>query len=345
MRTMALYPLKFKPLLLEKIWGGRKFETVLGRTLPPNAQIGESWELYDFPPGVLNNSSDWISAEVANGPMAGRTLHSLVTEFGRQLHGDVPLVSPSGQFPILIKFLDAREHLSVQVHPDEAYAASNPGAHLKSEAWYVIQSDPGSVLFKGLRKGVTRHQFETACNNGTVEDLINAIPVKEGSCFYLPSGTVHALGKGILVAEVQTPSDTTFRVFDFNRIDASTGQRRTLHVNQAMQCINFGEEPPTSPRAHVGGIFTTVSQLVSCEHFKLEKVRFTEGVEEPIPYDEPVVWIMLEGQAQITVKGIKDPVPLSKGETVFLPAEMDTPIIKTKTDCIWLEATFPTKTS
>ena len=112
-----------------------------------------------------------------------------------------------------------------------------------------------------------------------------------------------------------------------------------------MQCINFAEEPPQPPRAHVGGIFTTVSQLVSCEHFKLEKVRLTEGVEEPIPYDEPVVWIMLEGQAQITVKGIKDPVSLTKGETLLLPAEMDTPTIKTKTDCIWLEATFPTKKS
>ncbi len=339
---MALYPLKFKPLLVEKIWGGRKLQTVLGRDLPEGKQIGESWEIYDFPPGVLNDSGDWVSAKVANGPLAGRTLHSLVEEFGTQLYGDVGLVGPHGQFPVLIKYLDAREHLSVQVHPDRAYADQNPGAHLKSEAWYVVQSDAGSRLFKGLRKGVSREQFAAGLRSGTVEELINAVAVKEGSCFYLPSGTVHALGKGILVAEIQTPSDTTFRVFDFNRIDDATGKARDLHVEQAMQCIAFGEETPGPARTHVAGLFTTVTQLVSCEHFKLEKVRFTEGVEEPVPYDEPVVWMMLEGEARITVKGVREAVVLRRGDTVLLPARMDEPVLKTLTDCVWLEVTFPT---
>ena len=131
---MPLYPLKFKPRYVEKIWGGRKFETVLGKSLPPAAQIGESWELYDFPPGVVEGSTDWVSAIVAQGPLAGKSLHELVQDFGEELTGDVRLSGEHGQFPILIKFLDARQDLSVQVHPDEQFCRENRGAHLKSEA-------------------------------------------------------------------------------------------------------------------------------------------------------------------------------------------------------------------
>src|SRR5690606_18001256 len=128
------------------------------------------------------------------------------------------------------------------------------------------------------------------------------------------------------VAEVQTPSDTTFRVFDFNRVDPSTGKTRSLHVQQALQCIDFSGRPQApQTRSHVAGVFTTVTQLVSCEYFKIEKVRFTEGVDEAVPYDEPVVWIMLEGTAQVRVKGMKEPVEFTRGETILLPAEMDEP--------------------
>lgn len=338
-----LYPLKFKPRFVEKIWGGRKLQSVLGKALPAGP-IGESWELYDFPPGTIDQSIGWVSAEVAEGPLAGRTLHWIVEEFGSALHGDVPLLA-GGQFPILIKFLDARENLSVQVHPDQAYAAAHPGAHLKTEAWYVVENDPGARLYQGLRPGVGREQFGQAIEQGTVEQLIKAIPVKPGQCFYLPSGTVHALGAGILVAEVQTPSDTTFRVFDFNRLDPTTGRPRKLHVEEALECINFEQPAQTAQvRSHVGGMFTTVTRLVSSPFFILEKVRFTEGVEEPVPYDQPVVWIMLEGQVQVKVDGLKEPVRIGKGDTVLLPAHMNNPIISTQSDCVWLEVTFPTRT-
>ncbi|MDB5297671.1 MAG: pmi, partial [Phycisphaerales bacterium] len=205
---MDLYPLKFKPRLVEKIWGGRKLESVLGKPLPAGKQIGESWELYDFPPGVVDGSSDWVSAAVADGPLAGRTLHALLAELGADVHGDVPLVpvagSDVGQFPILIKYLDAREDLSIQVHPDAAYCAAHPGAHLKTEAWYVLQHDAGARVLKGLNPGVTREAFEQASAAGTVERLIGSVPAKVGQCHFLPSGTVHALGAGMLVAEVQT---------------------------------------------------------------------------------------------------------------------------------------------
>jgi mannose-6-phosphate isomerase len=339
-----LYPFKFKPRLVEKMWGGRKIETVLGKPLPDGKQIGESWELYDFPPGVVEKSADWVSSEIANGPLAGRSLHWAISEFGADVYGDVPLSGSAGQFPILIKFLDAREDLSVQVHPDADYCNTHPGADLKSEAWYILQNDPGARLLKGLRPGVTRETFAAAIEAGTVEQLIQSIPVKPGQCYYLPSGTVHALGAGILVAEVQTPSDTTYRVFDFNRIEPATGKPRTLHVDEAMQCIDFsGAAEAKQTRSHVAGLFTTVSRLVTSPYFKMEKVRFTEGVEEPVPYDEPVVWIMLEGKAQVRVSGVSEPIEFARGETVLLPAAMKDPVIKTLEDCVWLEVTFPTR--
>jgi mannose-6-phosphate isomerase len=337
---MSLYPFKFKPRLVEKIWGGRKLQSVLGKPLPEGKTIGESWELYDFPPGVVDQGSQWVSSEIANGPLAGRTLHQILEEYGTQFYGDVPLLDDR-QFPILIKYLDAREDLSLQVHPTRAYADAHPGAHLKTEAWYVLQNDPGAKLYRGLKPGVTREVFSSAIASGTVLETVNALAVKPGQCFFLPSGTVHALGEGILVAEVQTPSDTTFRIFDFDRLE--NGKPRKMHVEEALQCIDFEKsDEPEQRRAHTAGFFTTVTRLVTSEFFKVEKVRFVEGVEEAVPYDEPVVWMMLEGTAEVRVAGIKEPIRFGRGETVLLPAQMKNPVIKTLSDCVWLEVTFPT---
>jgi len=330
--SIALYPLKFKPRYLEKMWGGRKIETVLGKPLPPGKLIGESWELCDFPPGVVDNSADWISSVVADGPLAGRTLHQLVGEFGRQLHGDVPLVGAAGQFPILIKFLDARQDLSVQVHPDRPYAAAHPEAHLKSEAWYIVQADPGSRLLKGLAPGTTREAFSAAVASGNVESLIQSVPVREGDCYYLPSGTLHALGAGILAAEVQTPSDTTFRVFDFNRIDPSTGQPRKVHVEKALECIDFsgsGKPKAAGPR------------LVECEYFTIEKKTARAGDTGSIDSSGPVVWIMLRGHAQLKAEDQAIATGMRPGETVLLPAVMKQPWRRHLTDCEWLEVGLP----
>jgi mannose-6-phosphate isomerase len=342
---MALYPLKFHPRLVEKMWGGRKIETVLGKPLPQNKPIGESWELFDFPPGVVEKSNDWVSAQIANGPLAGRSLHWAVGEFGSELTGNVPLAG-AGQFPILIKFLDAREDLSVQVHPPQEYADAHPEAHLKSEAWYVLENDPGARIFKGLAPGVTKGQYQASLVDGTSERFLKSIPVREGDCYYLPSGTVHALGAGILAAEVQTPSDTTFRVFDFNRVDPSSGKQRTLHVEQAMQCIDFSGKPERrQEQSHAAGAFTTVTNLVTCPYFTMDKVRLIKGVEQPIPYDDPVVWIMLEGEAELRVDGVAEATTVKRGETVLLPAAMEKPMIRTKSDCVWIEVTFPVTAS
>jgi len=331
---IPLYPLKFKPRYLEKMWGGRKIETILGKPLPAGKLIGESWELCDFPPGVVDHSRDWISSEVAEGPLAGRTLHQLVGEYGKQLHGDVPLVGPHGQFPILIKFLDARDDLSVQVHPDRNYAAAHPDAHLKSEAWFVVQADAGSRILMGLTPGTTRESFTTALRGGAVSSLFAAVPAKAGDCFYLPSGTVHALGAGILAAEVQTPSDTTFRVFDFNRIDPATGKTRKLHIDEALQCIAV--TPPGKAQSPAPG-----TPLVRCEYFTIEKKSARAGESTPITTRGPSVWMMLAGEARLTTEEQTTPTEARLGETILLPPSLNRPSRRHLTDCQWLEVTFP----
>ena len=341
---MTLYPLKFTPQFVQKMWGGRKLEEVFAKPLPPGQQIGESWELYDFPPGVVQGSTDWVSATIANGPLAGKTLHDLVLSAGSDLYGDVSLVGPAGQFPILIKYLDARKDLSVQVHPDAAYCANHPEAHMKSEAWYVVRHAPGARILKGLMPGVSRDAFENSIADGSVEKMIKSIPVKDGDCHYLPSGTIHALGAGIFAAEVQMPSDTTYRVFDFNRVEPTTGKLRGLHVQQALECIDFsGKQAGEQRRSHSASFHATVTRLCACEFFTIEKVRFSQGVEQPIPYDQPVVWMMLQGQCEVRVDGLAEPTWISAGDTILFPAKVAKPILKTLTDCVWLEITFPTR--
>jgi mannose-6-phosphate isomerase len=333
---MALYPLKFKPRPVEKMWGGRKLATELAKPHLPGGPVGESWEIYDFPPGVVEKSKGWLSAEVAEGPLAGRTLHELTTDFRHDLCGDVPLLAPHGQFPLLIKFLDAREDLSIQVHPDSKYAASFADVFLKSEAWYIVQADPGSRLYKGLKPGTTREQFRHAIEAGDCDRLLNTVEVRPGDCFYLPSGTVHALGAGILAAEVQTPSDTTFRVHDFNRVDPKTGKKRDLHVEQAMACIQFSEASSATPApAPAAPRFGIRRALASCEFFEMEEVLVPEGISQSLPLGRPAIWIMLHGHAKI------GPTTLTRGQTVLLPAAMTDPLLTTATQCRWLEVRFP----
>jgi mannose-6-phosphate isomerase len=331
---MPLYPLKFHPRLVVKMWGGRKLQTVLGKALPPDKPVGESWELYDFPPGVVEGSSDWVSSVIADGPYAGRTLHWAMQEFGRDLLGSAKPAGVHGQFPLLIKFLDAREDLSVQVHPDEQYAREHPEAHLKTEAWYVIQHDRDARLFKGLRPGATRDQFGAAIERGQVEQHLQSIDARIGDCHYLPSGTVHALGGGILVAEVQTPSDTTFRVYDFNRVDPSTGKHRKLHVREAMQCIKFEqrEEPPPAGPAGV---------LVRSPFFQMRRIWLRAGAIEQMAGERPIVLIMLEGNAGIRAGREPDVVQISRGQTVLLPASLKNITIDAEAESQMLEVSIP----
>jgi len=339
MSDQPLYPLKFEPIYKAKVWGGRAL-AALGRDLPDEGAIGESWELADLSQSSATGGGGGQERSIiANGPLAGRSLHEVMNRYGKKLMGRLEPTA-EGNFPLLVKYLDAKENLSVQVHPSPAYAATHVEAHLKSEAWYIVEAQPGAAIYKGIVEGVTAEQFEAAIESGdraAVEKLLIRVPVKAGDCHYLPSGTCHALGAGIVVAEVQTPSDTTFRVYDWGRTD------RALHVKEALLCMTFG--PPNvrefEKRTHMAGMFAAVTRLVLCEHFRIEKVRMHEGFEQELPYDQPAVWMVLQGRAVIDPGNGAEAVEIARGDTLLIPAYLDDAKVKLAEDTVWLEVTFP----
>src|SRR6266481_8763746 len=219
-------PLIFRPIFMERIWGGRQLESKFGKSLPPKAQIGESWEIVDRPEA---------QSVVAWGPLKDKTLHELWTEHREPIFGNVP---DAPRFPLLIKLLDAHEKLSLQVHPPEMVASIVRGEP-KTEFWYVAAADTGAELFLGFREPITRDRFQKALRNGTAADHVHKIRVKPGDTAFLPAGRFHGVGAGNLLIEIQQNSDTTYRVFDWNRVDQSTGKPRQLHVDQALECIDF----------------------------------------------------------------------------------------------------------
>jgi len=333
---MDVYPLIFEPIFKRKIWGGRTFETALHKTLPPDDPIGESWEVADL---------EDDQSVVAHGPAKGQTIGSLVQKWGIALYGRAGLFK--GRFPLLIKFLDARSALSVQVHPSEEVAKRLGGrVRVKHEAWYIIDAEPEGSIYRGVKPGVDEPALRAAIEKQEVESILNHIPVRRGECYYLPSGTIHALGAGVTVAEVQTPSDITYRVYDWNRVDAATGQPRALHLTEAMPCISYDPVPEKyERRSHVASVWTQVTSLVRCESFVIERVRMVEGVEQTLPYAEMVIWIVLEGSGELHCTGLDEAVRFATGDTVVLPAGMKEGRVVTKDVCLWLEVSIPIASS
>jgi mannose-6-phosphate isomerase len=224
-------PLTFEPIFMERMWGGRRLESEFGKKLPPQRPIGESWEIVDRPEA---------QSIVRNGLLRGKTLHELWTQARDEIFGDVP---DAPRFPLLVKLLDARQKLSLQVHPPKRVAAKL-GGEPKTEFWYIAAVDPGAELYLGFRESITRDQFEKALHDGTAADHVHKIKVKAGDAAFLPAGRLHAIGAGNLLIEIQQNSDTTYRVFDWNRVDPTTGRPRELQIEQALQCIDFNDVAP-----------------------------------------------------------------------------------------------------
>src|SRR5688572_30835461 len=229
-----LYPLTFHPIFKERVWGGRNLERLYQKSLPPKVPIGESWEITDRPEGV---------SVIANGPLAGKDLRWLMENHREELLGNVK----GERFPLLIKILDCQETLSVQVHPPASVAEKLKGEP-KTEMWYIADATPEACLYAGLKRGATRYDFEQRLQNGTVADVLHRLNVAAGDAMFLPSGRVHAIGGGNVIFEIQQNSDTTYRVFDWNRVD-SKGKPRQLHVAESLQCIDFEDFQPEPIRA------------------------------------------------------------------------------------------------
>ena len=325
-------PVVFKPIFKPRIWGGRRLESLLDKKLPPDVAVGESWEAVDL---------EADQSVVAGGPAKGKRLGDLVRLWGADLLGEAALFE--GRFPLLIKYLDAHQNLSVQVHPDAAQAERLGGAvRIKNEAWYVLEAGAGACIYRGLADGVDEAAFRRGIETGHCAELLRRIPVKAGQCYYLPSGTVHALGAGVVVAEVQTPSDVTYRVFDWNRVDGATGQPRQLHIDEALACIDFSHQPIRGEeRSHVASVWTTVTRLVTSESFIIERVKMIEGFDQEIPYAQLVVWMVLEGEGVVRFDGGGSKLSFKRGDTVVLPANLPDARLTLLSDCTWLEVTLP----
>ena len=293
--------LTFTPILMPKVWGGRRLEA-FGKCLPQDAAIGESWEVADLP-------GDGPVSEVDSGPMKGCTLRQLLEDPStcRAIMGSVPL-NAEGRFPLLIKFLDACDNLSVQVHPDQAWVASHRGDFLKSEAWLVLEADAGSLIHAGLKRGTTASTLAQAVAEGTVVDVLRSVPARSGDCHSLVSGTCHALGAGVLVAEVQTTSDTTFRLYDWGRTD------RVMHVEQALACIDLEASPPCVDAGEVPESGVDERVVARTKWFTMTKVVSAGGVWTRVGQDRPTVVMCAKGSACI------GDVALSKGRTALITA-------------------------
>jgi mannose-6-phosphate isomerase len=224
-------PISFEPIFMERIWGGRKLADLFGKNLPDGKRIGESWEIVDRPEA---------QSVVANGSLKGKTLHELWSQHREEIFGDVP---SAPRFPLLIKILDAREKLSLQVHPPEKIAAKL-GGEPKTECWYIAAAEPNAELFVGFKRSISRDQFEKSLQSGSLADDVYAIKAKPGDAMFLPAGRFHGIGGGNVLIEVQQNSDTTYRVFDWNRVDQETGKPRQLHVEQALESIDFSDIAP-----------------------------------------------------------------------------------------------------
>jgi mannose-6-phosphate isomerase len=258
-------PLTFQPIFMERMWGGRRLESEFGKRLPLHKRVGESWEIVDRPEA---------ESVVMNGPLKGKTLHELWMQHRELIFGDVP---DFPRFPLLIKILDAREKLSLQVHPPKKIAAKL-GGEPKTEFWYVVAADPAAELYVGFRTSITRNQFEKVLRDGTAADHVQKIQVKPGDAVFLPAGRFHAVGAGILLIEIQQNSDTTYRVFDWNRIEPTTGKPRALHIEQALASINFNDVRPTIVESR--GELLVKDDLFEVQKWDLDSSRETSSQGE-----------------------------------------------------------------
>ena len=309
MNRIELYPLRFEPIYQYRLWGGRRLSGVLSAPLPGDGPIGEAW--------LLTDRTDHQSL-VANGPLKGQTIGQVMEQFREPLMGK--LFSRFNRFPLLLKFLDAHEMLSVQVHPSDAYPELIPaGDTAKTEAWVVIEAEKGSHIYAGLRPGTTAGNLRQSLDDGTVADHLVSIAPKPGDAVFIPAGTVHTLGNDVVVFEVQQNSDVTFRIYDWGHIDPVTKEPRPLQVDEAFACIKFG--------ASYGGLAaprveTTTpverERLFDCPAFMLWRLlgqnQFTVGATA-----EPRVLAGIEGSGQIMHNGT--PYLVRKGDVWLLPAD------------------------
>lgn len=320
-----LYPLRFQPIFRQYIWGGRRLATELGKPLPAGNDFAESWELVDR--GV-------DQSRVLAGPLQGTSLKELVHQMGAELLGKH---YPQPCFPLLFKFLDCQQKLSVQVHPNDAQAALlDPPDLGKTEAWVVLAAEPESEIYAGLKRGFDRHALEREVQRGTCELCLHKIHPQPGDCLFIPAGTVHALGAGLLVAEIQQASDTTWRLHDWNRVDAQ-GRSRKLHVKEALDGIDY-QRGPITPQQPSSTDQSHVERLVACENFVVDRWKFDQP-QSIGDGDGFHLLVVIEGA--VSVAGDPAGEAVSFGQTLLLPASVGPTLLTPSEQTVMLDIYLP----
>ena len=301
-----LYPLKFQPILKDKIWGGEKLKNKFGKATD-SVKLGESWELSGY---------DGDESVVVNGFLAGNNLTELIEIYMGDLVGDEVYDQYGLSFPLLFKLIDANENLSIQVHPGDDVAAERHESYGKTEMWYVLDADQGAELIIGFSNDCERDTYLDALDNNTVEDLLQKVPVSKGDVFFIPAGLVHAIGKGVVVAEIQQSSDVTYRIYDFKRTD-DEGNERELHTEQALDVINFSAS--NSPKTEYNVELNQINALVKCEYFTTNVIKFDSAITRNYgALDTFVAYMCLEGDFIIECNNEK--LIVNKGDTILIPA-------------------------
>jgi len=304
----ALYPLKFKAIHKEKVWGGTKIRTVLGKDFGHLPNCGESWEISGVPGDI---------SVVAEGLHKGEDLNDLINKFQHLLTGKSVYERFGNSFPLLIKFIDADDDLSIQVHPDDKLANKRHNAMGKTEMWFIIQADNGAKLVSGFNRALDKHSYLENFNSGKLVSILNQVDVFKDDVFFLPAGRVHSIGKGVLLAEIQQSSDITYRIYDFDRKD-SHGNLRELHVEEALDALDFQlhQEYKTSYNKKLN----QSAKLLECDYFKTSILHCDSTYKMDLSdLDSFVILICLEGGLSINY-GEPDTVELQIGETILIPA-------------------------
>jgi len=322
--STVLYPLKFNPIFKDKIWGGRKIKEVLGMDYGPLPNCGEVWLLS----GIWNEQST-----IANGDFEGDEINDLVETFMGDLVGESVFDKYGEQFPLLLKIIDANDWLSVQVHPDDELAEKRGLGNGKTEMWYVMQADENAKLVMGFNREMTRMDYVKVMENNTLRDVLNYEQVKSGDVFFIPAGRVHALGPDIMVAEIQQTSDTTYRIYDWDRINEA-GMSRELHIPQSVEAIDFGI--PDRYKTEVPDVMNKTVPVVDCQYFVTNLLQLQGEMEKDYSnLDSFVILIALEGN--FSLKWENGAIFVNQGECVLIPNLIKKVTIRAEKYCKLLE--------
>ncbi len=311
----TLYPLKFTPIYKERIWGGTKLKSLLNKDFSPLSNCGESWE--------ISGVQDDVSV-VANGFLAGNSLEEVIEVYMGDLVGEKIFEQFGTEFPLLIKYIDANDNLSIQVHPDDELSKERHGAYGKTEMWYVVEADKGAELISGFNSEINREGYLKAFESGQLEAVLNKERVKAGDVFFMPAGRVHAIGKGIVVAEIQQTSDVTYRIFDFNRVDAQ-GNPRELHTELALDAIDYKYEK--NYRTEYEARDNEPVAIAECQYFTTNLLNINQPTERDFKgKDTFVIYMCIEGECLLDCEGVK--TEIRKGETILVPAVIESFILE-----------------